>query len=230
MNLRRHIRPLLKPLLRSRVFQLGISALSGSIIGFIFFIISRVTGPGLFILTGGIAGAAAAVVLQVYRRAAHLVEVRVSIPQLSELKFLVNNDARQVAWKCFIETVTRVSTQPLEGDDGLIREALTSLYGLFTTIRQTLKESRPSLFVSGSQTVEYLAVTMLNRELRPFLSKWHPRLRAHEQTNKDGTELAWPEAAECRSELRSVQRNLRVYALGFARLANVRDAEEMINV
>ena len=30
--------------------------------------------------------------------------------------------------------------------------------------------------------MEHLAVTMLNWELRPFLSKWHPRLQRFEQT------------------------------------------------
>lgn len=142
---------------------------------------------------------------------------------MSELTFVVNNDARQVAWKLYIETVTRVSTQPLTDEEGYIREALTSLYGLFATTRDTLKASRPSVPVSGGQAVEHLAVTMLNHELRPFLSKWHPRLREFEKAHPDGQESAWPGNVECRSDLRHVQSHLVGFALGFARLAGVRD-------
>ena len=112
---------------------------------------------------------------------------------MSELKFVVNNDARLVAWRLYIETVTRVSTQPLADQEGFIREALTSLYGLFVTTRDALKASRPSAPVPGGQTVEHLAVTMLNHEFRPFLSKWHPRLREFERTHPDSQESAWPE-------------------------------------
>jgi hypothetical protein len=167
-------------------------------------------------------------VLQFYRRAVRLTEVKITIPQFSELTFLVNDESRAVAWGLFIETVTRVATQPLDDEQGLIREAMNSLYGLFATTRDTLKGSRPSIPAPGSQTVEHLAVTMLNWELRPFLSLWHPRLRQFEQEHPDGPESAWPEAANCRAELRRTQEHLRRYALGFARLAGVRDPEGMI--
>ena len=151
-----------------------------------------------------------------------------TVPQVSELTFVVNNDARQVAWKLYVETVTRVSTQLLADEEGFIREALTSLYGLFATTRDTLKASRPSVPVSGRPTVEHLAVTMLNQQLRPFLSKWHPRLGQFEKTRPDGQESAWPDNAACRRELRLVQATLIDYALGFADLAGVRDAKAMI--
>jgi hypothetical protein len=201
----------------------------GAITGVVVFSITRVTGRSLFLITGSIAGAAAIIVLQLYWRTLQLTEVKIIVPQVSELTFVVNNDARQVAWKLYVETVTRISTQPLTDHEGLIREALTSLYGLFATTRETLKASRPSAPVSGGQTVEYLAVTMLNHELRPFLSKWHPRLREFEGSNLGGPEPAWPDNMACRQELRDVQRNLLGFALGFARLAGVRDAEAAIN-
>ena len=82
--------------------------------------------------------------------------------------------------------------------------------------------------VSGGQTVEHLAVTMLNHELRPFLSKWHPRLRDFEKAHPDGLESTWPDNMACRIELRYVQAHLVGFALGFARLAGVHDAETAI--
>ena len=166
--------------------------------------------------------------LQQFWRTARLTEVKVTVPQVSELTFVVNNDARQVAWKLYVEAVTRISTQPLGDEDGYIREALTSLYGLFATTRDTLKSSRPSVPVSGRKTVEYLTVTMLNHQLRPFLSKWHPQLREFEKACPDGPESAWPDNAACRAELYTVQANLFDYALGFADLAGVREARAAI--
>jgi hypothetical protein len=130
--------------------------------------------------------------------------------------------SQQVAWKLFVETVTRISTQPLDDRTGSIREALTSLYGLFETTRDSLKQAQPSRPGAGP-TVEQLAITMLNLELRPFLSRWHPALQDWEQTHPGATEADWPANAECRTALRAVQQGTLAYALGFARLAGLDD-------
>jgi hypothetical protein len=217
-----------KSVLNRRAAQIVAAAAIGAVAGFVVYVVSQVTGRNLYIIIGAVAGAAAVLVVQQYWRSALLTEVKVTVPQISELTFVVNNDARQVAWKLYVETVTGVSTQPLANEEGFVREALTSLYGLFALTRETLKASRPSAPVPGGQTVEYLAVTMLNHELRPFLSKWHPRLREFEKTHPDDNESSWPDNRACRAELRLVQANLVAYALGFARLAGVRDAEATI--
>ncbi|MDF5752182.1 hypothetical protein [Spongiactinospora sp. TRM90649] len=202
---------------------------AGAVVGLGVFAIGRTSGFLLFAITGALAGALVAGGLDAYRRSARLAEVKVTLPQLSELTFVVNNDSRQVAWQLFIESVTRVSAQRLDDEDGLLREALTSLYGLFATTRETLKVSRPSTHVNIGMTVECLAVNFLNLELRPFLSRWHPRLRAFEQESPGRPETDWPLATECRAELRLLQRNAHEYLLAFARLAGIRDAEAMLN-
>jgi hypothetical protein len=212
-------------LARGRVVRVLAAAVVGALAGLVIFELTRIGGRGLFITAGAVAGVAGIVLIQIYNRSARLTEVKVSVPQVSELTFVVNNESRNVAWKLFVETVTRVSTQPLDHDEGLTREALTSLYGLFATTRDTLKSSRPSVPAPGGQTVEHLAITMLNQELRPFLSKWHPQLREFEQTQPDALESEWPENAACRAELQEVQRRIHGYAMGFAKLAGVREPE-----
>ncbi|WP_424918772.1 hypothetical protein [Streptomyces sp. wa1064] len=112
----------------------------------------------------------------------------------------------------------------------MIREALSSMYGLFATTRETLKASRPSVAVPSGQTVEYLAITMLNQALRPFLSHWHPRLQEFEREHPGGQEAAWSQNAACRAALREVQRDIYDYAVGFASLAGVREAEALIGI
>src|SRR5262249_45977068 len=158
---------MIKSILSKRLTQIAAAAVVGAIAGLVIFTIAQVTGRNFYIIIGAIAGAAAVFVLQQYWRTGQLTEVKIKGPQVSELTFVVNNEARQVAWKLYIETVTRVSTQPLSDEEGFIREALASLYGLFATTRDTLKAGRPSVPVSGGQTVEHLAVTMLNHELPP---------------------------------------------------------------
>jgi hypothetical protein len=219
---------MIKSRLNSRINQIVAAAVIGAIAGLAVFTVSQITGRNLYIIIGGVAGAAAVLVLQQFWRTARLTEVKVTVPQVSELTFVVNNDARQVAWKLYVEAVTRISTQPLADEEGFVREALTSLYGLFATTRDTLMASRPSVPASGRQTVEHLAVTMLNHQLRPFLSKWHPRLREFEEAHPDGPESVWPDNVACRAELRVVQANLVDYALGFADLAGVREAKVTI--
>jgi hypothetical protein len=180
------------------------------------------------VVVGAVLGGLLALAADFYRRNARLTEVRITVPQLSELTFVVNDDKQQVSWQLFVESVTRISTQHLEGD-GLIREALDSLYSLFTTTREILRATRPTVpGKSQGITVEYLAVTMLNRELRPFLSTWHPRLRDFEERHPELSESAWPQATECRAALSRVQAETREYVIGFARLAGVRDPELLL--
>jgi hypothetical protein len=69
---------------------------------------------------------------------------------------------------------------------------------------------------------------MLNRELRPFLSKWHPRLREFEKSHPDEPESAWPDNMTCRSELQAIQHHLGDFADGFAGLAGVPNAKAEI--
>lgn len=220
---------MVRTLWRSRVVRLLVGVAAGGSIGVGLFYARQLEGASLFVLTGAVAGGIGALLEHSYRRSAQLAEVKVTVPQLSELRFVVTKDTKKVAWKLFVETVTRVSTQRLDNQDGLLREALGSLYSLFEVVRTTLKDSLPSNARGSAPTVEQLAITMLNRELRPFLSRWHPALHRWELANPDADESAWPDNAECRQELRVVQQHLREYALGYAKLAGVSDAATIIS-
>ena len=210
-----------------RALRVVTAAVAGGIVALAAYALSRAGAVYAFEAVGLIAGAAAGLGLDAYRRSVRLTEVRITVPQLSELTFVVNDNTQQVSWQLFVDSVTRVSVQRLGDDEGLLREALTSLYSLFSTTRDILRSSRPTAHGNGV-TVEYLAVRLLNQELRPFLSKWHPRLRTFEAEHPELDESAWPDAARCRAELALVQANSRAYVLGFARLAGVRDPEFML--
>jgi hypothetical protein len=214
--------------LSNRWTRVALGLFVGAVVGFAVYGAGRLTGPGLFILAGAAGGGSAAVVMQFYGRSVRLTDISITVPQFSELHFAVTRDSQQVAWKLFVESVTRISTQPLNENIGLLREALTSLYGLFGITRDVLKQAQPSTRAGRDPTVEHLAIAMLNNELRPFLSRWHPALREWETAHPDQPEAMWPHAAECRAELASMQRHLEEYVLGFGRLAGVPNSQEIL--
>jgi hypothetical protein len=214
--------------LRSRWAAVVIGLLVGAATGLAVFQGSRLTGPSLFVLCGTVAGGVTAVVIHGYARAIRLTEVTVEVPHLSELRFAVTRDNRQVAWQLFVESATRISIQRLGEDSGLVREAMNSLYTLFTTTREILTQAQPSRRTGRNPTVEHLAVAMLNNEIRPFLAKWHPRLRAWEMSHKDQPEHSWPENLDCRSELGEMQERLISYTVSFGELAGIPNVNDVM--
>jgi hypothetical protein len=202
--------------------RLLVGAFLGCLVGLALYGASQIRGPGLFLLLGGVAGGAAATSVRRFSgRRVELSEVRLTIPQLSELRFVVGPDNRLVAWRIYVELTTRVSTQPLGKDEGTLREALTSLYSLFQGVRGSLREARPTPR-PDSTTVEELGVSLLNVELRPFLSRWHVALQEWERHHKGESELTWERNEECRAALAELQQRLSSYVDGFARLAGTK--------
>ncbi len=140
----------------------------------------------------------------------------------------VNDAQRQAAWEMYVELVTRISVQPLDPDEGLLREALSSLYTLFGETRRILRAAGPSVARPRSRqllTFGQIAVDVLNIALRPVLAKWHPLLIEHEASRgtKSATEheRAWDKAGALRAELASLRAQLAAYADLLARACAV---------
>lgn len=212
----------------NRWTRLLAGVLAGAVAGFAIYGAGKLTGPGLFAVAGAAGGVVAAIVIQFYGPGVRLTDIKVTVPQFSELHFAVTRDSQQVAWKLFVESVTRISTQSLEGGSGFVREALTSLYGLFGITREVLKQAQPSVKTGRDPTVEHLAISMLNNELRPFLSRWHPALQRWETQHPDDAESDWPHEQECRAELAAMQQRLEQYVLGFGRIAGLPNTREVM--
>lgn len=136
---------------------------------------------------------------------------------------------RDAAWEMYVELITRVAVVDLGPDEGLLREALTSLYSLFATTRDILRRHGPTIARAkgeGTYSFGQLAVVILNEVLRPVLAKWHPRLLDYEITRPEGTsqaehERAWSENAKLRSILWDVQATLGEYAVLLSQVAGV---------
>jgi hypothetical protein len=81
---------------------------------------------------------------------------------------------RSAAWELLVELATRVALTKLRPGDGLLRESLTSLHGLFPITRDILRRYGPSVVkVSadrGFVSFGVLAISVLNGGIRPLLS------------------------------------------------------------
>jgi hypothetical protein len=118
-----------------------------------------------------------------------------------------SNAERAAAWELYVELITRVSVVPLQG--GILREALSSYYSLFSSSREILPkygqevaEPKPD----GQHSFGFLTIAMLNFALRPVLAYRHPELSAWESTRGQGVSVvehgrAWPREPELRQQL-----------------------------
>jgi hypothetical protein len=137
-----------------------------------------------------------------------------------------NDEAQQrAAWSLYVELSTRIAVQPLEEDDGILREALTSLYNVFNITRQILREAGPEI-AKGANSLGAIAIDVLNVGLRPFLGKWHPKLKQYEEKRKSDVttvdhEREWEHAAELRKELEKVRQQMVIYVNALAKIAGI---------
>jgi transcriptional regulator with XRE-family HTH domain len=136
---------------------------------------------------------------------------------------------RAAAWELYVELVTRTAVSELGSNQGLLREALSSLHSLFGTTRAILRkhgETAASLDGRGLHEFAVLALAILNQVLRPVLSEWHPLLLEHEARRPPDVSIAahergWRRNGECRLALARVRTTLDEYAMRLAGLAGV---------
>ncbi|TDU74924.1 hypothetical protein [Streptomyces sp. KS 21] len=161
------------------------------------------------------------------------ITVKLTIPFVGEISGVWEpvDLERQAAWELYVELATRVSVVELGEDEGLLREALSSLYTVFATTREILRRYGPAVaprVAPGKVTFGALAVNVLNLSIRPLLSKWHPLLTAHEagrgsHVDPVAHERRWGRAAELRAEIESVRKVLLSLAQALNEVAGAGD-------
>jgi hypothetical protein len=137
------------------------------------------------------------------------------------------------AWEMYIELATRISTQGLKEDEGILREALSSLHDLFPTTREILRRQGPTVARKkgkSDHSFAELAIYVLNYAVRPVLAQWHPLLEEYEASRPEGQSVRAHEAEwERAGELRGVLEDLRLVLLEYANLlAAVAGVEPLI--
>lgn len=157
---------------------------------------------------------------------AKLKKVSVNLPfGIGGAEWEADPTERKAAWAIYVELVTRIAVQQLDADEGVLREALNSLYAMFGITRQILREAGPDVGASH-ESVGGIAIAVLNNGLRPFLSKWHPALQAWEAQRPEKVspkehEKKWAEEPQLRSELKSLSQELEQYASALAEIVGI---------
>ena len=156
---------------------------------------------------------------------AKLKKVTIKIPWVGELEFEDDPTQRMAAWSLYVELVTRIAVEPLGADEGILREALNSLYSLFSTTREILKTAGPEVGCREN-TVGGIAIIILNKGIRPFLAYWHPRLQAWEAKRDSSTsmqehEQQWTEEIHLRKAFDDLRIKLTQYADALEKISGV---------
>lgn len=155
-----------------------------------------------------------------------LKQVTISLPfGIGSASWEADPTERNAAWELYIELVTRIAVQSLEPQEGLVREAMNSLYSLFGSTREILRKAGPGVGASHD-SVGGIAISVLNNGLRPFLSKWHPLLLDWERKKPSGSssqshEKAWAMESVVRSELEQLRVDLSKYAAALANICGI---------
>lgn len=127
----------------------------------------------------------------------------------------LNKADEDAAWELYVEMLTRIVTQPLPSEDGDEKTALDSVYSLFATTRQILRQH-------GRSTIQFskVAIPVLNQIVRPFTAKWHREFLS-------GAFNEAPKREKFREELMNLQTELRSYNRLLAEIAGVEDLTDL---
>lgn len=136
---------------------------------------------------------------------------------------------QKAAWEMYVELVTRISLVELQPGEGVLHEALSSLYTLFDTTRKILRAYGPDVARpkgNSDYSFGYLSLAILNFVLRPTLARWHPKLLHYESTQTSAIssvlyEHQWEDSDILRRELNDVRHLLLRYADLLAQIAHV---------
>jgi hypothetical protein len=78
---------------------------------------------------------------------------------------LQNDEVQQrAAWALYVEPSTRIAVQPLGSEEGILREALTSLYNIFNITRQVLREAGSEI----AKGLQLLTTNVLGKKRRNY--------------------------------------------------------------
>ncbi len=159
------------------------------------------------------------------------IKVSLKLPYLGGIEGTWEPDEteQRASWEMYVELITRISVVELRPGEGLLREALSSIYTLFDRTRKILREYGPSVARpkgNGDLSFGYLAVAILNTVLRPVLAKWHPLLLNYESTRPNSVsqveyEQQWEGNEQLRHKLNEVRDVLLEYANLLAEVAKV---------
>ena len=136
-------------------------------------------------------------------------------PPFLQMEWTPQDADKNAAWALYIELLTRITTQPLPIEHGDEKTALDSVYSLFATTREVIREHGPECI-----NFTKIAIVVLNQVIRPFTAKWHRKSIAGDFEDET-------ERTVFRDELAALQEELRKYSRMLADIADVEDLTDL---
>ncbi len=136
-------------------------------------------------------------------------------PPFPQMEWTPKPADKNAAWALYIELLTRITTQPLPIEHGDEKTALNSVYSLFETTREVIREHGPECI-----NFTKIAIVVLNQVIRPFTAKWHRKSLTGDFEDET-------ERTVFRDELAALQQELRKYSQMLADIADVEDLTDL---
>ena len=151
-----------------------------------------------------------------------ITSARISTP-IFEVELEFNDFDKKASWNLYVELITRVTTQDIDHAQGDDATALSSVFAVFRSTRQLIKDS-------GPESIEFakVAVVVLNYVLRPFLSKWHKVATGVEPLAQQ--HYLAENHAEFRRDLDEIQSKLRNYTKILAEIIEIPDITDIVSL
>ena len=142
-----------------------------------------------------------------------------------------NDCERKAAWELYVEIITCVSTMPPSAEEGLLREAFSSLNSLSAATHDILLRYGPDVAGAkpdGQYSFGTLALAMPNYGMRHLLADWQSAFDDWEAARPRGRsqaehERAWNHLGQLRADLNNVREVLILYARLLAVVCGIPD-------
>ncbi len=124
----------------------------------------------------------------------------------------------QAGWRIYVEAATRIRAHRMPRGPGVLGEAIAAFDALAGEVRAELKAMPPPMAKDGAEggadTIQGLALDLLNDGIEPFLAEWRPRWRRFAAAAR--SETKWSRAEACRTALAAAIERCRptIRALG----------------
>jgi len=158
-----------------------------------------------------------------FRQPFEIDEIEIGIGS-NKIKIKPNYEDLQIAYRLWVELKTRKLGLLFDEDHDVIAEVYNSWYDFFRITRDLIK-SVPVSKIRGQESTQILvgmSIDVLNKAIRPHLTKWHARYRhwLEVESRQDGThdippqdlQKRYPEYESLVAELKRTNTQLVAYA------------------
>ena len=180
----------------------------------------------LFVILFGVSIIVKKISPLLHKNSMYIDEVELGIGTNSKVKIKFSREDREIAYKLWVEMSTRKIILPFDEENDVIVEVYDSWYSFFGIARGLLKDIPVEKLNSSKQLIS-VTDRVLNKCLRPHLTKWQARFRKwynlQLDSNSDLTpqeiQYTYPHYNELVNELKAINKNIDYYGEVLKKLA-----------